>query len=236
MCHGWPDFRNSLRWRQNGRDSVSNHQPRECLFNHLFRRRSKKTSKPRVTGLCMGNSPGPVNSPHKGPVTRKMFPFDDAIMCFYYSWTNYRGFTIQRNTLLMDESHASTSWSHDWVVINRYIPFMLLFMRCIDLKLYLKVGPIRVHFLRLYLHISHRLYLIVRKTILQVKINKLMWNSLTSHERQRVSNSYMLTRLIRATTKEKHSSSLLDLCEWNISVGQKSKGLFDTYLQPTRCN
>ena len=23
----------------------------------------------------------PVNSPHKGPVTRKMFPFDDGIMC-----------------------------------------------------------------------------------------------------------------------------------------------------------
>ena len=27
-----------------------------------------------------GNHRGPVNSPHKGPVTRKMFPFDDAIM------------------------------------------------------------------------------------------------------------------------------------------------------------
>ena len=40
----------------------------------------KKTSKLRVTGLCAGNSPGPVNSPHKGPVTRKMFPFDDVIM------------------------------------------------------------------------------------------------------------------------------------------------------------
>ena len=25
---------------------------------------------------------GPVNSPHKWPVTRKMFPFDDVIMCF----------------------------------------------------------------------------------------------------------------------------------------------------------
>ena len=23
---------------------------------------------------------GPVNSPHKGPVTRKMFPFDDVVM------------------------------------------------------------------------------------------------------------------------------------------------------------
>ena len=46
----------------------------------LFRRRSKKTPKLRVTGLCAGNSPGPVNSPHKGPVTGKMFPFDDVIM------------------------------------------------------------------------------------------------------------------------------------------------------------
>ena len=36
---------NSLRWRHNGRDSVSNHQPHDCLLNRLFRRRSKKTSK-----------------------------------------------------------------------------------------------------------------------------------------------------------------------------------------------
>ena len=71
----------SLWWRHNDHDSVSNHQPHECLLNRLFRRRSKKTSKLRVPGLCVGNSPGPVNSPHKGPVTRKMFPFDDVIMC-----------------------------------------------------------------------------------------------------------------------------------------------------------
>ena len=29
-----------------------------CLLNRLFRRKSKKTSKLRVTGLCAGNSPG----------------------------------------------------------------------------------------------------------------------------------------------------------------------------------
>ena len=40
-----------LQWRHNGRDSVSNHQPLDCLLNRLFRRRSKKTSKIRVTGL-----------------------------------------------------------------------------------------------------------------------------------------------------------------------------------------
>ena len=70
----------SLHWRHNDHGGVSNHQPHGCLLNRLFRRRSKKTSKLRVTGLCAGNSPGPVNSPHKGPVTRKMLPFDDVIM------------------------------------------------------------------------------------------------------------------------------------------------------------
>ena len=48
----------SLRWRHNGHDSVSNHLPHDCLLHRLFRRRSKKTSKLRVTGLCAGNSPG----------------------------------------------------------------------------------------------------------------------------------------------------------------------------------
>ena len=83
----------SLQWRHNDHDGVSNHQPHGCLLSRLFRRRSKKTSKLRVTGLCVGNSPGPVNSPHKGPVTRKMFPFDDVIMYpyslewFYWRWS-----------------------------------------------------------------------------------------------------------------------------------------------------
>ena len=70
----WELFQHSIRWRHNGRDSVSNHQPHDCLLKRLFRRRSKKTSKLRITGLCAGNSP------HKWSVTRKMFPFDDVIM------------------------------------------------------------------------------------------------------------------------------------------------------------
>ena len=47
----------TLQWRHNGCDSVSNHQPHDCFLNRLFRRRSKKTSKLSVTGLCAGNSP-----------------------------------------------------------------------------------------------------------------------------------------------------------------------------------
>ena len=60
--HGWGwisgGFTISLRWRHNDHDGVSNHQPHGCLLNRLFRRRSNKTSKLRVTGLCVGNSPG----------------------------------------------------------------------------------------------------------------------------------------------------------------------------------
>ena len=47
----------SLQWRHNGRYGVSNHQPHDCLLKWSFRRRSKKISKLRVTGLCAGNSP-----------------------------------------------------------------------------------------------------------------------------------------------------------------------------------
>ena len=47
----------ALRWRHKIRDSVSNHQSHDCLLNRVFRCRSKKTSKLRVTGLCAGNSP-----------------------------------------------------------------------------------------------------------------------------------------------------------------------------------
>ena len=72
----------ALHWRHNDHDGASNHQPHGCLLNRLFGRWSKKTSKLRVTGLCAGNSPGPVNSPHKGPVTRK---------CFHLMTSSWRG-------------------------------------------------------------------------------------------------------------------------------------------------
>ena len=46
----------SLQWHHNGRGGFSNHQPHHCLLICLLKCRSKKTSKPCVTGLCLGNS------------------------------------------------------------------------------------------------------------------------------------------------------------------------------------
>ena len=65
----------SLQWCHNECDGVSNHRRLGCLLNRLFRRRSQKTPKHRVTGFCEGNSPV-----KKGPVSRKMLPLNDVIM------------------------------------------------------------------------------------------------------------------------------------------------------------
>ena len=58
MCAKFCCVHFSLQWRQNGCDSISNHETHDCLLNGLFKRWSKKTWKLRVTGLCVGNSPG----------------------------------------------------------------------------------------------------------------------------------------------------------------------------------
>ena len=77
-----PNPNTSLQWRHNGLDSVSSHQPHDCLLNRSFGRRSKKTSKLRVTGLCVGNSPVTGEFPAQ-MASNAVFPFDDVIMILF---------------------------------------------------------------------------------------------------------------------------------------------------------
>ena len=66
----WPNV--GTRVRHNRRNGVSYHQPHGCLLNRLFRRRSTKTSKFRVTGLCERNSPVSGEFPSQRPVTQSL--------------------------------------------------------------------------------------------------------------------------------------------------------------------
>ena len=54
----------------------------------------RKHQSPASLGFVWGIHRGPVNSPHKGSVTRKMFPFDDVIMNFlnwcFFVWNRLR--------------------------------------------------------------------------------------------------------------------------------------------------
>ena len=70
----------SLQWRHNERGRVSNHQRLHCLANCRFKRRSKKTSKLRVTGLCVGNSPVTGEFPAQKVRNAENVTFDDVIM------------------------------------------------------------------------------------------------------------------------------------------------------------
>ena len=69
----------SLQWRHNGHDGVSNHQPRDCLLNLYSGTYERKHQSSASLAFLWGIHRRPVNS-QKGPVTRKMFPFNDVIM------------------------------------------------------------------------------------------------------------------------------------------------------------
>ena len=56
----------TLHCLHNKLNGVPNNQPHDCLLNRLLRRRSKKTSKLRVTGLSAWNSPVTGEFPAQG--------------------------------------------------------------------------------------------------------------------------------------------------------------------------
>ena len=127
-----------------------NHQPRDCLLNRLFRRRSKKTAKHRVTGLCAGNSPVTGEFPaqrasyaenvsiwwrHHDSITpfqiyHKNIPLDKDM---YYQMNGYAG-PMKRNEGWMEKVEygikvSITLTSHKRNVVSNHRSFDCLFNR-----------------------------------------------------------------------------------------------------------
>ena len=119
ICEGQGCFKGtrcaipSLQWRHNGRDGVSNHQPLDCLFNRLFRCRSRKHQSSASLAYVRGIHRWPVNSPHKGPVTREMFPIDDAIMFIWYR------VVVDNCTVTSHERHIVSN--HDQLFVEQLV-------------------------------------------------------------------------------------------------------------------
>ena len=96
-----PCHRNTLQWRHNGYDGVSNHQHINCLPIRLFRRRSKKTSTLRVTGLCEGNSPVTGEFPSQRASNAENVPIwwrHDEPMVYINHHMNHDNYQYDRNT------------------------------------------------------------------------------------------------------------------------------------------
>ena len=74
------------------------------------RRRSKKHQSSALLAFVRGIHRWPVNCLHKGPVTWKMFPFDDAIMVHWYTAVPVCSPWYSRQTL-----HGSQMRSNYWI-------------------------------------------------------------------------------------------------------------------------
>ena len=83
----------------------------------------------------------PVDSPHKGPVTRKMLPFDDVIMWHWYS--TFAGYLVWREwcDLSKDLSDISEDLQREltslyqWVQLSKHCNFWLVGLYFYNLRL-----------------------------------------------------------------------------------------------------
>ena len=82
-----------LQGRHNELDGVSNHQPYDCYSAVYSSADQRNIRAPRHWPLWLLR---PVNSPHKGLVTWKMFLFDDVIMSH---WLRIYGLHDERHSL-----------------------------------------------------------------------------------------------------------------------------------------
>ena len=118
------DMSNTLQLRHNWRDGVSNHRRINCLPNILFRRRSKKTSRLRITGFCVGKPLVTSGFPSQMAmaVAQKIIPSDDVItksrlyVRHQQIWNLIIRGSIMRTTLLMKKTTNIGDFLHIYVL------------------------------------------------------------------------------------------------------------------------
>ena len=78
---------NTLQWRHTECDDFSKHRRLDCVLNLLSGTDQSKHQSPASLAFVRGIHRWPVDSRHKGPITGKMFAFNDVIMtyCVYVS-------------------------------------------------------------------------------------------------------------------------------------------------------
>ena len=87
-------FWNTLQWRHNRHDSVSNHLRLDCLLNRLFKRISNNTSKLCVSVFFfffffLGGAGGDSPVTGKFPSQRSSKAENLSIWCRHHVWQNY---------------------------------------------------------------------------------------------------------------------------------------------------
>ena len=112
----------TLQWRHNGCDGVSNYH-HMVVYSAVYSGADQiKHQSFASLAFVRGIHRWPVNSPHKGPVTRKMFPFDNVIVTCYCIWQDL----MENNLWLMN--YPGKIYFHDKIktgVKLRYYRYLL---------------------------------------------------------------------------------------------------------------
>ena len=105
----------TLQWRHNGLDGVSNHSTSLTIVYSAVYSGADQTKNPSSASpaFVQGFHRGPVYFPHKGPVTRKMFPFHDVII-FYLPYT-YEITVFQLNSEYAIPFSVCVIW-YKWII------------------------------------------------------------------------------------------------------------------------
>ena len=96
---------NSSQWRHNGHGGVSITSLTNVYLTIYSDVDQRKHQSSASLDFVRGIHRGPVNSPHKWPVTRKMFPFDDVIMLTSHRPIFFRASIYQADGRLSVRSH-----------------------------------------------------------------------------------------------------------------------------------
>ena len=106
------------------RHGLSNHRLIECLFSSLFMLTTKKISSPCYWPFVRGMHRWPVDSPHKGPETRKAFPCLDVITSYGFYvmsyvnisyWVFYKNDDIPADLKFDYQNYTFILWLELWI-------------------------------------------------------------------------------------------------------------------------
>ena len=151
----------------------------------------------------------PVNSPHKGPVTRKMFPFDDVIMgcgCHLWLWQPLKPPVIRLWDDLSDSKIFCCLSSHRFAEV-----FLILWGK---LKKKYRIGTTLLSWA-----LTWGYHGIILEKLKYTIVQALLWRH---NERHGVSNHHRLdclfSRLLRFRSKKTSKLHVTGLCEGNSPV------------------
>ena len=110
----------SLQLRHNECYGVSNHQPHDCLVNRYWDTDKRKHQSSASLAFVRANHLWPVISTHKWLVARKIFPFNDVIMCSITNTAACENHKPQENHCMTKKFNISCV-HYFWVNIGNYV-------------------------------------------------------------------------------------------------------------------